>query len=77
MKCLQRDKVYSKYVIGQAIRKSLRGPVKREIIQMGPTATVEDIMERLESTFANVATGMSVMQEFFTASQKQEESLAA
>ena len=34
-------------------------------------------MERLESTFANVATGMRVMQEFFTASQKQEESVAA
>ena len=64
-------------MIGQAIRKSLRGPAKREIIQMGPTATVEEIMERLESTFANVATGMSVMQEFFTASQKQEESVAA
>ena len=77
VKCLQRDGVYSKYVIGQAIRKSLRGPAKREIIQMGPTATVEEIMERLESTFANVATGMSVMQEFFTASQKQEESVAA
>ena len=77
VKCLQRNGVYSKYVIGQAIRKSLRGPAKREIIQMGPTATVEEIMERLESTFANVATGMSVMQEFFTASQKQEESVAA
>ena len=77
VKCLQRDGIYSKYVIGQAIRKSLRGPTKREIIQMGPTATVEEIMERLESTFANVATGMSVMQEFFTASQKQEESVAA
>ena len=63
-------------MIGQAIRKSLRGPAKR-IIQTGPTATVEEIMERLESTFANVATGMSVMQEFFTASQKQEESVAA
>lgn len=77
VKSLKNDKVYSKYVMGLAIRKSLRGPAKREIIQMGPTATVEEIMERLESTFANVATGMSVMQEFFTSSQKQEESVAA
>ena len=73
--CLIRD-VKSKFVIGQAIRKSLRGPAKREIIQLGPTATVEEIMERLESTFANVATGISIMQEFFIASQQQEESVS-
>ena len=77
VKCTRRDKVYPENVIGQAIRKSLRGPAKREIVQMGPSASVEDIMERLESTFGNVASGMSVLQEFFTASQKQEETVAA
>ena len=69
--------MYSKHVIGKAIRKLLRGPAKTEIVQLGPSATVEEIMERIESTFGNVATGMTVMQEFFTASQKQEETVAA
>ena len=51
---------------GQAIRKSLRGPAKREIVQIGPSASVEDKMERPESTFGTVASGMSVLQEFYS-----------
>ena len=77
MKCTIRDKVYSDNVIAQAIRKSLRGAAKREIVQMGPSASVEDMMNRLESAFGNVASSMSVLQEFFTASQKQDESVGA
>ena len=75
--CIQRDKMYSKYVIGQAIRKSLRGQAKRVLLPMGVTATIEDIMDRLESVFGNVATGMSTLQEFFTSSQKEQETVAA
>ena len=59
-------------MIGQAIRKSLRGPAKREIVQMGPSASVEDIIERLESTFGNVASGMSVLQEFLQRSRSRK-----
>ena len=69
--------MYSENVIAQAIIKSLRGAAKREIVQMGPSASVEDIMDRLENAFGNVASGMSVLQEFFTASQKQDESVRA
>ena len=60
--CIQRDKMYSKYVIGQAIRKSLRGQAKRVLLPSGVTATIEDIMDRLESVFGNIATGMSTLQ---------------
>ena len=77
VKCTIRDKVYSDNVIAQAIRKSLRGAAKRKIVQMGPSASVEDMMNRLESAFGNVASSMSVLQEFFTASQKQDESVGA
>lgn len=69
--------MYSQNVIGQAIRKSLRGQATRVLLPMGTSATVEEIMERLESVFGNVATGMSVLQECFTASQKLDETVAA
>ena len=70
--CLLRDKAYSKYVIGQAIRKSLRGQAKRMLIPMGINATIEEIMDRLESEYGNCATGMSILQEFFTAIQQEK-----
>ena len=39
------------------------------LLPLGVTATIEDIMDRLENVFGNVATGISTLQEFFTASQ--------
>ena len=40
---------------------------------MGTTSSVQDILDRLESV-GNVAAGVeSVMQEFYTATQKQDE----
>lgn len=73
---LLRDKAYSKYLIGQAIRKSLRGQTRRMLIPMRINATMEEIMDRLESEYGNCATGMSTLQEFFTAIQKEKETIA-
>ena len=33
--------MYSKFVIGQAIRRSLRGQAKRVLLPLGVTATIE------------------------------------
>ena len=67
--CLRKDKIYSDTVIGQAIRKSLKGQAKKVLLPMGSGA--------LEGVFGNVATPMSILQEFYTAYQKQDESVAA
>ena len=42
---------------------------------MGITASVESILKRLEGVFGNVATGESIVQAFYTAFQKPEESV--
>lgn len=60
---------------GQAIRKSLRGPAKREIVQIGPSDSVEDKMERPESAFGTVASGMSVLQEFLQQAKSRRKQL--
>ena len=44
---------------------------------MGSEATVTDILERLEGVFSNVATPMSILQDFYSVSQKIDESVAA
>ena len=75
--CLRKDKIYSDTVIGQAIRKSLKGQAKKVLLPMGSGATVEEILERLEGVFGNVATSMSILQEFYSVSQKIDESVAA
>ena len=75
--CALKDEVYKDYAIAQAIRKSLKAQAKRVLLPMGTTATVQEILDRLEGVFGNVATGESVLQEFYTATQKADESVTA
>ena len=41
---------------------------------MGPKATSRQILSRLQSIFGNVASGEAIMQEFYTAEQRFDES---
>ena len=77
VKCLRKDNMYSEAVIGQVVRKSLKGDAKRVLVQMKEGATVDDILQKLEGMYGNVATPMSILQEFYTVYQKQDESVAA
>ena len=70
--CLD-DNVHTHQAIAQAIRKSLTGQAKQVLMSCGTTASIHEIMKRLERVFGNVASGESMMQEFYTASQKQNE----
>ena len=73
--CTRKGGIYSDEIIAQAIRKSARGQAKRVLLTMGISASVESILQRLEGVFGNVATGESILQEFYTAFQKPEESV--
>ena len=69
--------MYSEAVIGQVVRKSLKGDAKKVLVQMREGASVDEIIRKLEGMFGNVATPMSILQEFYTVFQKQDESVAS
>ena len=75
--CLMQDGSYKESQLGQAIRKSLRSQAKRVVMPLGASASVSEIMKKLESVFGSVATRESIMREFYTATQQQEESVTA
>lgn len=60
----------------QAIRRSLRGIAKRVLISLDSQASPHEILHKLDALFGEVATHGMVMQEFFNAAQKPEESAA-
>ena len=62
--CTRKENIYPSQVLAQAIRKSLRGQSKRQVLSIGTTASREDILHRLEGVFGNVATAESVLQNF-------------
>ena len=75
--CAQESELHSEQVMAQAIRKSLANQAKRVIVPMGTKVTVKEIIDRLETVFGNVVTGDSILEEFHTATQKQDETVVA
>ena len=75
--CCIKEGVHSQQAIAQAIRKSLTGKAKQVLINSGTTANIDEIMKKLERVFGNVASGESMMQEFYTATQGQTENAVA
>ena len=67
--------VYSAYIVNKAIRNSLRGQTRKVLVTLGAKATSKETKEKLECIFGNVATGESVLQEFYNAVQKDNESI--
>ena len=74
--CLRKSNMYDEYIVGQSLRNSLKGQARKVLVTMGPSAKLEQIMEKFESVFGNVASGESVLQEFYTATQRPDESIA-
>ena len=69
-------KSYADVSITQAIRKSLKVPAKRHVLHMNATSTPQEIIAKLENVYGNVACGQTILQEFYTAEQSSEESVA-
>lgn len=75
IECLRKSSVYPEYIVNQALRNSLKGQARRVLFTLGPEATTEQILQKLEKTFGNVASGQTVLQEFYTAEQRENESV--
>ena len=63
------------YLVNQLIRNSLKVPARNTLLTLGPLASSQEILKKLESVFGNVASGQSILQEFYTAFQQPDESV--
>ena len=75
VRCLQSDPDFSDHCILLAIRRSLKGTARKIMIPLGETATVSDILVKLDAMFGDVSTKGMLMQEFFNAQQRADESV--
>ena len=73
--CLIKRNEYPDYIVNQAVRNSLSGQARKVTFTLGAEATTCQIKEKLESVFGNVCSDESILQEFYTASQKAGESV--
>ena len=75
MNMLLKSKCYPESSINHAVRNSLKGQARKVFINTDPESTNQEIIDKKESVFGNVASGESILQEFYTASQKKDESI--
>ena len=68
---LRKAKQYPDLSIDHAIRSLLKGQARKVFINMDPECTTQEVIEKMESVFGNVASGESVLQEFYTTSQRK------
>ncbi|XP_053405159.1 trichohyalin-like [Mercenaria mercenaria] len=68
--------LYPEKMITQAVRKSLKGQAKKVLLNLDPNARAEEIIERTEDIFGDMSSKQTIYTEFYTASQKPDESIA-
>ena len=68
------SKAYSELKINQTLRNSLRGQARKVVNNLRPDVSTAEIIAKLERVFGNVASGASIVQEFYNAYQKPDES---
>ena len=75
--CLLSEKTYSRDAIKQALRKSLKGEAAKIAMRMGPSATLEELLEKMEGIYGTVEVGETLLAQFYNASQKPNEDVAS
>ena len=77
VKCLKSNDYLSEHLLLQAMRNSLRGVARDMLIHLGENASVDDILQKLDGFFGNVATTQTLMQSFYSDCQKEDEPIVA
>ncbi|XP_070184626.1 paraneoplastic antigen Ma3 homolog [Littorina saxatilis] len=73
VRCLMENGVYDEPVILEAIRRSLKGEAARIAMRLGISATVKELLTKLESVFGNVQAGERLLAAFYGARQESAE----
>ena len=77
VKCLKYNEYLSEHLLLQAIRSFLRGSACEMLIPLGESATVDEILQKLDGFFDDPSTTHTWMQSIYIDCQKEEESIVA
>ena len=73
--CLQQGS-YPQDQVSRAIRRSLKGEAGRITMRLGPTASISEILSKLDSVYSNVDLNETLLADFYSARQKEDEDIA-
>ncbi|KAK3101184.1 hypothetical protein FSP39_001606 [Pinctada imbricata] len=74
VQCLHEQ--YSESAIRQAIRRSIKGEASKVLLCLGPDASVQDIISKLDCIYGSVERKEKLLADFYSASQQPNETVA-
>ncbi|KAH3848463.1 hypothetical protein DPMN_090828 [Dreissena polymorpha] len=69
--------IYNTVILRQAIRNAIGGKTRKVLATLKPTATTKEILETLESNYADIKSGECIVDEYYKAKQEKEEDISA
>lgn len=72
---LMNDALYDYDSINYAVRRSLKGEAGRVAMHLGPQASLQDILRKLESIYGAVESKEEILAHFYRAKQNEDESV--
>ena len=75
--CLLADALYSRETILEAVRRSVKGEAAKILMRLGPRADIQDILHKLDGLYGKVATEGTLLSQFYSAQQKDDEDVTA
>lgn len=75
VEALITDNVFSLEQILLGMRRALKGTASDKVRRLGPGATLEQIIDKLESDYGTVESKESVMRKFYSCQQKSDETI--
>ena len=73
---LVRDGLFPNAVVLQSIRRSLRGTAADILLHLGEDVKVDDLLSKLEKVFGNTLPPEAILEEFYSAKQRESEKVA-
>ena len=77
VKCLQKTSTLSEPLLLQSIRNSLRGTPRSILVSLGESASVSDVLDKLNGFYGTVSSSETLLQSFFSDAQKDNESIVS
>ena len=77
VEALVANKSFTEDQILLGVRRALKGHAADKLRILGPEATLKEVMEKLDGDYGAVESRESIMKQFYSCSQKQDESIEA
>lgn len=75
VECLIKDGGKTSTIL-QSIRRSLRGNARRVLMQLGPEASIDAILQRFDNVYGTVDDNENLLSQFYSASQKENKDVS-